>query len=130
VTADDSGRILARAAARAEADSFFVASALALYRSLTEMDDGALAAFLGCDEASLPRLALCRRPSGESRSFRADVGRIAEFTGCDPSRLATLLRAASTAERMRSASPGTLLAARDRPSMEPTDEDGHEEPEP
>lgn len=113
--AADRDRLLARAARQAEDDPFFVGSALAEYRRLSSMDNTALAAFLDCDEAALSRLALCRRPEGEEPMFRDEVTRIAGYAGCNAARLASLLRAATTAGRMRAASPASLLAARDRP---------------
>lgn len=117
-------RLLARAAARAEDDRFFVGSALAAYRRLRGIDGTALAAELGCEEPALSRLALCRRPEGEGPMFRDEVTRIADYTGCDVARLASVLRAATTAERMRTPAPATLLAARDRiPDQAVTDGD-------
>lgn len=132
MNAADHDRLMARAATRAESDPFFVAWALAVYRELAELDSAALAARLGCSVAALRRLALCRRPDGESAMFADEVTRIAEHTGCDPARLAQVLRAAENAERMRRTASVTLLAARDREREEgPSDEDGGaEEPHP
>lgn len=116
--AADRDRLLARAARQAESDAydaFFVGSALAEYRRLRSFDAATLAAYLDCDEAALSRLALCRRPEGEDPMFRDEVTRIADYTGCNAARLASLLRAATTAGRVRAASPASLLAARDRP---------------
>ena len=110
----DRDRLLVAAAARAEDNPFFVAFALAAYRRLMRLDDTALAVHLGCTAPALSRLALCRRPEGNSPMFRDDLARIAEHAGCDPAKLAQVLRAAEAAERMRAASPGALLAARDR----------------
>jgi hypothetical protein len=126
VNADDRERLRRVAAARAEENPFFLASALAAYRRLMGLDDAALAAHLGCSVAALPHLALCRRPEGDSPMFRDDLTRIAAYVGCDPARLAQLLRAAEAADRMRVASPGALLAARDRRD---DDDDGDGEPD-
>jgi hypothetical protein len=110
----ESGGLLARAATRAEREPFFLASALAAYRALSGLDDAALAAELGCAESALARLALCRRPRGDSPMFREDVTRIAAATGADAARLARLLRAADAAETLRAAPSAGLLAAQDR----------------
>ena len=135
---DSEGRWLARAAARAEADPFFVASALAAYRALAGYDDARLAAWLGCPAGNLARLALCRRPDGGSAMFSDEVRRIARHVGGDAGRLAQLLRAVENTEAMRDASPGALMAAHDRapapeqaaPEQSPPDPDlGGRDPE-
>jgi hypothetical protein len=129
VTADEGRRLLSRAAAQAEESPFFVASALASYRELTDLDDAALAAFLGCTLPALARLALCRRPKGESGAFGEDVRQIAAYAGCSADQLARVLRAASTAETMGAGAPGSLLAARDRVADEPQQREKPAEPE-
>ena len=105
---------LRRAAARAEADPFFVAFALAAYRTLAGLDHSRLAAWLSCPAQNMARLALCRRPEGESAMFGDEVRRIASYVEGDAGRLAHLLRAVENAEEMRTASPGALMAAQDR----------------
>ena len=105
---------LRRAAARAAADPFFVAFALAAYRALAGLDESELAAWLGCPEQNMARLALCRRPDGGSVMFGDEVRRIAGYAGSDAGRLAQILRAVENAEAMRSAPPGALMAAHDR----------------
>lgn len=132
MAARDTAGLMARAAARAADDPFFLASALAAYRQLTGMDDAALAAELGCDVAALTRLALCRRPDGASPMFKDEVPRIAAHAGADPLKLANLLRAADAAERMQTASPNALLAARDRgpDQASPDDAPAGDQPEP
>jgi hypothetical protein len=119
VTVDDTERLMEQAAMQAEEKPFFVASTLATYRTLREMDNAALAAYLGCTEAALYRLALCRRPDGDGSMFRSEVERIAQHTGCNVEALANVLRTASVAAKMHAADPGMLLAARDRISEEP-----------
>ena len=110
----DNNSVLARAAARAEGDPFFLAAALAAYRADAELDNAALAAELGCAESALPRLSLCRWPRGDSPMFREDVNRIAAYTGVNAARLARLLRAVDAASALRAAPPAPLLAAQDR----------------
>ena len=107
-------RRLARAAARAATDRFFVASALAVYRGLVGFDEAQLAAWLSCAVEQVPRLALCRRPDGESAMFAEETQRIAEFAGVDAVRLANLLRAADNLDVLRTTSPAVLMAAQDR----------------
>jgi hypothetical protein len=107
-------RHLARAAARAEADPFFVASALAAYRALLGMGEARLAAWLGCSVENLARLALCRRPDGESAMFGEEVRRIAAYVDGDASRLANLLRTVESAKAMDGTASATLMAAQDR----------------
>jgi hypothetical protein len=111
---DTSSRYLARAAARAEAEPFFIASALAAYRTLAGLDDRQLATWLGCPPENLPRLALCRRPDGESVMFSDEVQRIARYVEGDPGRLAHLLRAVENLAAMQGAAPTGLMAAQDR----------------
>lgn len=123
MAAGNTDRLMARAAARAEEDTFFVASTLATFRTLQSMDNAGLAAYLGCTEVALSRLALCRRPAEEGPMFREEVERIAQHTGCNAGSLVNILRAASVAEKMRGATPGTLLAARDRTPDEPSIDD-------
>jgi hypothetical protein len=124
---DRNDRWLARAAARAEAEPFFVASALAAYRALVGIDNARLADWLGCPNSNLARLALCRRPEGGSAMFGDEVRRIARHVGSDAGRLAHLLRAVENAEAMRAAAPGALMAAHDR---QPTPEEPAPEPSP
>jgi hypothetical protein len=120
---------MARAAKTAEMRPFFVASALATYRTLKQIDDATLAAELGCTAIGLSRLALCRRPEGIGAMFRTEVEQIAEHAGCRADALASILRAASLAEKTSVAAPGALLAARDRISEEPAGYDPPDEPD-
>lgn len=127
--ASESDLLLARAALEAEHNAFFIASALATYRSLSEIDNTSLAAFLGCTGTALYRLALCRRPEGEGAAYREEVQRIAQYAGCNAERLATMLRAASASDAMRAAAAGSLLAARDRISDEMAGHDALPDPD-
>jgi hypothetical protein len=128
--ADD--RALARLAARAEGDAFFMASALAAYRAFAHLDEVQLAAWLRCSARSLARLALCRRPEGESAMFGDEVRQIADYVGADAGRLVQLLRTTENVAVMRATAPSALMAARDRrdeasTSQEPTSDDKRSE---
>lgn len=111
---DARSRMLVHAAARAEEEPFFLASALAAYRRLSGDDEARLAAWLGCSPVALARLALCRRPDGESAMFSDEVQRIAAFAGANAARLANLLRSVENAEAMRTPDAAALMAAQDR----------------
>lgn len=115
----DGERLLRRAAARASEDEFFVASALAAYKSERELDNAELAAWLGCDASRLTRLGLCRRPETRSQGFGAEVQQIAAYAGVQPLALASLLKEVSALSALRVAEPSaTLLAARDADDRE------------
>jgi hypothetical protein len=124
---------------RAEADPFFFGFALAIYRTVEELDDAGFARRLGCAPADLPRLALCRRPVSSDASFDDDVRRIGAWVHADPHRLVNVLRFAEGVEAVRRAPPraagGVLLAARDVdgqpdsvPRAEPGTSNGAESP--
>ena len=81
---------LRRAAERAGAHRFFLASALLPYARAEGLDDAGLAHYLGYDVAEFPAVLLCRQPAGET--FTADVQRTVERFGADPARLAEVLR--------------------------------------
>lgn len=114
-----------RLAERAAADPFYMASALSAYRQAEGLDAPALADFLGCAPADLPRLALCRKPGavGESE-FSADVAHLTERFGLRRLPLIRLLRqeaflqaasaSPSASFRTESSRPPLLLAAQDR----------------
>jgi len=130
---DAQHRYLVRAAARAEGDPFFIGFALAAYRDLAGFDDRQLGTWLGCPLQNLPRLALCRRPDGESAMFGDEVQRIARYVEVEAGRLAQLLRAVENVEAMQGAAPGALMAARDRKRegaaggiQQSDDRDGHD----
>jgi hypothetical protein len=106
--------MLVHAAARAEEQPFFLASALTAYRRLAGYDEAGLAVWLGCSPVALARLALCRRPDGESAMFSDEVQRIAAFAGANATRLANLLRTVENAEAMRTPAADALIAAHDR----------------
>jgi hypothetical protein len=59
-------RLLTHAARCSESIPTTIGYTLAAHRRRTGLDDGALAAYLGCPAEALPRLALCRRPDPSS----------------------------------------------------------------
>src|SRR5688500_13569292 len=75
-----------------QSDVFFLGHALTTFESQTGMDEEALAAFLECPAASLPRLALRGRPDPTSPTFRTDLKRLADQFDVNEDRLAFLLR--------------------------------------
>jgi len=129
-------RLLAWAARRARERESLMASALASYQRLHQLDDAGLAAWLGCSVPALADLALCLRPAGEAMSFRPDVERIAAHTGASSGRLARLLRETDTVTALRAApgepqaDQGVLKAARDRRDDDGSDNNGGNDREP
>lgn len=115
---------------------FFVAGALSEYQSLKHMDSEQLAAFLGCSQQDLLKLALCRKPNTETPSnFRKDVERIASYAGVDRTCLAQLFREVESLSSLRSAPQNAnttsaqcvLVAARDRTEEEVPENKNHSE---
>jgi hypothetical protein len=110
---------LARLAARAEADPFFLAAPLAVFAQTEGLDDAGLAAKLGLPPERLPKLKLCRPPRPEPEHFTADVRQIAGHFGIDPDALAHAVRRGQTVIELRSGQPapadgtGAFLVARD-----------------
>lgn len=80
---------LSRLARQAESRSEFVASRVAAYQEANGLDDIALAALLGCGQASLVHLRLCFLP--RSDHFQEDVQVIANHVHADPVKLAEVL---------------------------------------
>jgi hypothetical protein len=74
-------------ARRAEADPFYLGSALARYRDARALTDADLCRLLGCGAETLRSLKLCRRPQPETN----DLGVIAAHYGIDPGALGRLL---------------------------------------
>ena len=74
----------------------------------------ALAAFLGCDAATLDLVYLCRRP--RAASFLPDVKAISDRFGLHEDVLAAAVRHADALDALGRAAGthGTLMAARDR----------------
>ena len=109
-------------ARRVASDTFFLASALAVYARSEGLDDAALAARLGCQPEALTMLHLCRRPQSGAR-FGPDIAAIAARFSVGAELLATVVRRADALEAMRGSGAthvaglserGTLIAARDR----------------
>jgi hypothetical protein len=88
-TNDPQRNLLETAAARAEAEPFFLAFALAAFQRQHGIDDIALAAMLGCTREVLTQLRLCRCPGGAQPKWTAeeDIAIIAERFGIDPAAL-------------------------------------------
>lgn len=83
---ESSTSIRATLAAFAERDAAYVASALLAFRSRRRFSRAELAAWLGCPEADLDRLALRRRPAQVS-----EVAALAAYVGAREDRLSELL---------------------------------------
>jgi hypothetical protein len=110
---------LDRLAQRVTSDPGFLAAALAAYGKSEGLDDAALAARLGCDPPILTNLRLCRMPRPQPPQFGQDVERIAGRFGVQAEVLADMVRRGQNLLRFQAgATPGTLLAARDRPKGE------------
>ena len=105
-----------------------LAGLLFVYQEQEELDENGLAAFLCCDVAALPRLALCRRPRKQAPAFREDIERIAKYAGANPLHLVQLIRAVEARAALQRASEvpsPLLLAARDHddPATESMDDE-------
>jgi hypothetical protein len=111
---------LRHAAQRATQHPFFLARPLLAYQAAHNLNDRALAAFLGCAPDDLPRLALCRRPRAAPPEFRADLAHLAARFHIRTEQLANLLREVDALQSIRRQSAQTqgaqrmLRAARDR----------------
>lgn len=103
---------LAHLAQLARSDDLLLAGLLFRYQEMEGLSDEALARYLQCDPAALPRLALCRRPRA-APLFRTDVEQIARFTGANPFQLVRLIRAGESRQALRPHATAILLAARD-----------------
>lgn len=109
-------------ARRVQDDPFFLAAALAHYARSERLDDGRLAAALGCSPQTLPALRLCRMPGAGPHPFARDVDRIASHFRVDPDILTEAVRRWDAVRRLREGpgdGRGTLLAARDEPVAPP-----------
>jgi hypothetical protein len=111
---------LRRTAQRAETNPFFLAHTLHVYQTTHDLDDAALAALLGCAEDDLARLALCRRPTAETSTFRTDVEHLAQRFQLHIDQLANIIRQVDTLQAIQQhlerevGARGLLQAARDR----------------
>jgi hypothetical protein len=118
---------LERLARRVRSDPFFLAAPLARYAESHQLDDGALAAHLGCGGDALTHLRLCRNPEPMPPHFWNDVERIAARFHLDPDRLAEVVRFGQALLQMRPPAdvpvhpaPGYLMAAREESDEEPS----------
>lgn len=110
---------LCAAAARLEGDPFFMASALADYRTELRLNDQQLAKALDCNVEALTSLAFCRTPRfDDEKLFLSDIQAIAKYVGCDWKELARVVRTVqslATLKRFAGAPEDQLLkAARDK----------------
>lgn len=122
---------LARLARQARERQTLLASLLFAYQEQEGLDEPGLADFLGCNVASLPRLALCRRPRAQTSSFREDIERVAQYAGANPLQLVKLIRAVEARAALQHAAEAPsplLLAARDHDDASPESAYGEEEP--
>lgn len=112
---------LAHAAARAAHRQRFLAHVFALYLTIEEIDEGALAERLGCSESAYYRLALCRTPATD-QAFAEQTRQIAAFSGASPVALAQVIRRVQAVEALQAAAANTdhatLLAAREREELD------------
>jgi hypothetical protein len=110
-------QLRARAARRVADDTTFISAPLAYYQRVEGRSPSDVADELGVSLRNLDRLALCRRPTGES--FAARVYQIADYVGANVGKLANILRlyelTALTEPAAESRQHGLLLAARTRP---------------
>lgn len=122
----DRTRLFARAAAMAEHNPRLTGWALSRYVEIMDIDHLQLAEELGCSMENLARLALCGRPTRDTATYTADIDRIAAHTGVDPYTLAEVFAAVENDTRLHrirpAASPGMLMAARDRQPEDPSAE--------
>lgn len=113
---------LKRLARRVENDPRFLAGLLTEYARSEGLDEAGMARELGCEEAILTGLRLCRAPRPEAADFRQDVRQIAEHFSLDAVRLAEILRQGEAFRLLQQGgvgAPGFLMAARDRSEEAP-----------
>lgn len=112
---------LAALAERAKGEPFFLASVLEAYARSEGLDDGGLAAALGCPVGELVMVRLCRTPRTDLDGFREDVTRVAERFGLDAERLAEAVKRGRVVSRLqaRPDAGGFLQAARDHDADPP-----------
>jgi hypothetical protein len=111
---------LQRLAKRVTGDPMFLAAALHPFAKSEGLNDGSLAARLGCSVEVLPQLHLCLMPRPEAPHFWQDIEQIATRFALKPEHLARVVRRGQSLLRLQETRPGigpagSLLAARDRP---------------
>ena len=89
---DKPAESLARAARRAGAQPFFLASILQAYQLTNSLDDLAFAELLGCTLNDLPRLGLCRRPIADASTFATDIAHLEARFHLNGDQLAAVIR--------------------------------------
>jgi hypothetical protein len=110
-------------AKRAEDEPFFLASVLAIYAQSERLDEGGLAAALGCPVGELTMIRLCRTPQSDSPQFWEDITTLADRFGMNPTRLAEAVKRGRVLLRLRAAKAGgALMAARDHEILPPEEE--------
>jgi transcriptional regulator with XRE-family HTH domain len=83
---------LARLADRASDRPFFLGSALRRFREARGWTQEELAGYLGCTEADLTMLSLCRMPGvNERHTLDNDIAYLSERFQVDPERLRSVL---------------------------------------
>lgn len=105
-------------AMRVADDPFFLARPLAEFARSEGLDDGGLAAKLGCRMDDLAAIRLCRAPRPDPGEFRSDIEAVAARFGIEPPKLAAAVRLGQSLAHLRETklsdgAPGVLLAARD-----------------
>lgn len=131
-------RLLAQLAKRAQNEVGLMAGVLARYRELENLSNDTLAVQFQTNALGLARLALCKQPASDAH-FANQVREIAAYANADVSQIAQVIRhvqsvdalaqkpvaqaAAESAKRPISKWSGVVAAARDRDATEPKDED-------
>lgn len=114
--------LLYRAADRAATVPDFMAYVLAQWGEAEGFTWRQAAERLNCDDHTVPRLALCRRPDPSPERFARDVERIASYVDIDPDVLTQVVRQTDALQRLHQVRPavepaaatGFLMAALDR----------------
>lgn len=114
-------------AARGSKDDAFLGWALEQFSKSYDYSTANLADYLGCSEEQLHKLALCLLPHEKDQQFLSKVERISNRFEIEPSKLLQLIRESTAIARLvskqQSSSETMLLAARDKASSEPKDDE-------
>ena len=98
--AGDVDSLLEQVAQRLASDPQFMASLLETHRRQEGISQKAQELLLGVDRLGFLRLALSRRPDGNSGAFRAQAEQIARYTGAQLAPLVQLIRRVDALEGM------------------------------
>lgn len=79
-------------AARAQREPLFLGFVLAAFSQIEHLDDGRLAATLGCLAEDLVMLRLCRAPRDDAQGFREDIAAISTRFKLDPVGFAKIVK--------------------------------------